>query len=283
MKTKVFFDKRMSAESGGFSPSGSKPAKVVKDWNDLPISVKKFEPVTADDLLLAHSSRLVVPILNYSQPNGHGNCTKAVTDATLWTCGSMLAAARSALIDGVACSPSSGFHHAGFDYCGAFCTFNGLMVTAITLLYDGLAGKVGIVDCDAHFGDGTQDIIDRLGLKNELKHWTFGAHYERRSYDHNEFLRTLSDTLVRMHDDGVRIILYQAGADPHINDPLGGTQTTEEMRQRDELVFGLCKQLGMPVAWNLAGGYQTDDRGNIPAVLELHRNTMLEAIKAFGK
>ena len=56
MKTKVFFDKRMSAESGGFSPSGSKPAKVVKDWNDLPISVKKFEPVTADDLLLAHSS-----------------------------------------------------------------------------------------------------------------------------------------------------------------------------------------------------------------------------------
>ena len=283
MKIKVFFDKRMSVDSGGYSPSGSKPEKVVRDWMDLPISVRKFEPVSSGELLRCHSRRLVEPILNYSQANGHGNCTKAVTDATLWTCGSMLAAAKYALKHKVACSPSSGFHHAGFDYCGAFCTFNGLMVTALNLLNDDVGGPVGIVDCDAHFGDGTQDIIDRMEHHGEVKHWTFGNHYCPKNYVHSQFLKTLSAELVKMHKDGVEIILYQAGADPHVNDPLGGTQTTEEMRQRDELVFGLCKQLGMAVAWNLAGGYQTDGQGGIPVVLELHRNTMLEAIKAFGK
>ena len=45
----------------------------------------------------------------------------------------MIAATRQAIIDGIACSPSSGFHHAGFDYNGAFCTFNGLLVAVQAL------------------------------------------------------------------------------------------------------------------------------------------------------
>lgn len=32
------------------------------------------------------------------------------------------------------------------------------------------------------------------------------------------------------------LVIYQAGADMHVDDPLGGIMTTDEMRQRDDLV-----------------------------------------------
>ena len=65
-------------------------------------------------------------------------------------------------------------------------------------------------------------------------------------------------------------MLYQAGADCHVDDPLGGWLTTEQMLRRDEMVFAGLAALRVPVAWNLAGGYQTPIR----KVLELHDNTM---------
>ena len=48
---------------------------------------------------------------------------------------------------GFACSPTSGFHHAGRDYASGFCTFNGLAVAAIMGAMQG--AKVGILDCPA--------------------------------------------------------------------------------------------------------------------------------------
>lgn len=73
-----------------------------------------------------------------------------------------------------------------------------------------------------------------------------------------------------MQTAGIKLILYQ-GADPHtVDDPLGGVMTTEEMRERDQQVFNCCKQLEMPVAFCLAGGYQRDKNGGISKVLALH-------------
>jgi len=37
----------------------------------------------------------------------------------------------------------------------------------------------------------------------------------------------------------------------------------------------------VPVAWNLAGGYQRTEDGGIGAVLEIHRNTMRECAAAY--
>jgi len=79
-----------------------------------------------------------------------------------------------------------------------------------------------------------------------------------------------------MADCGV--ILYQAGADPHVDDPLGGWLTTEQLRERDRLVFENVATLGVPIAWNLAGGYQTPLRN----VLDIHDNTMRECAAVFG-
>jgi len=38
----------------------------------------------------------------------------------------------------------------------------------------------------------------------------------------------------------------------------------------------------VPVVWNLAGGYQREPDGSIPAVLEIHDNTMRECARVFG-
>ena len=280
---RVFYDSRMSVDSGGYSPSGSKPAAVVADWMNLGIEVCEFEPATEEDLCLAHSPKYVSNVLSSLEANGHGNRLPKVTEATRWTCGSMVAASRQALIDHVACSPSSGFHHAGYESGGAFCTFNGLIVAARKLQNEGLVDRVGIIDCDVHYGDGTDDIIQTLDLSSRIRHWTFGAAFGRRAFDQTAFLDELRSALVEMQTEGVRLILYQAGADPHVDDPLGGVMTTEEMRERDKLMFSWCKQLEMPVAVCLAGGYQRDKNGGISKVLALHRATMEEAITIFGQ
>lgn len=77
----------------------------------------------------------------------------------------------------------------------------------------------------------------------------------------------------------VDVFFYQAGADPHIDDPLGGSLTTHEMKMRDELVFRTAWELGKPVVWNLAGGYQQP----LEKVLELHQTTYEIGLKYSGK
>jgi len=281
---KVFYDPRMSVDSGGYSPSGSKPAAVVADWMDLGIEVCGFEPASAADLCLAHSKKYVCNVLSGSAPNGHGNSIPEVTGATQWTCGSMIAAARQALIDGVACSPSSGFHHAGYDSGGGFCTFNGLIVAIEKLRSEGLIERAAILDCDAHFGDGTDEIIHRLQLDSWIGHWTFGRDaVGARGYRHKQTMMAIETFIRDCKVDGCNLMLYQAGADAHLNDPLhAGVMTSEEMRERDKLVFSHCRQCAIPVSWDLAGGYAREPDGSIPKVLALHRATMEEAIAVFG-
>jgi len=76
---------------------------------------------------------------------------------------------------------------------------------------------------------------------------------------------------------GYDLLIYQAGADPHIDDPLGGFLTTAELAERDRIVFTVAKKIGIPVVWNLAGGYQQP----LARVLEIHRNTMAACVAAF--
>ena len=100
------------------------------------------------------------------------------------------------------------------------------------------------------------------------------------SADAATFFDSIEDDFQELQD--ADIVLYQAGADMHIDDPLGGLLTTEEMRERDEIVFRWCDRSGIPVVWNLAGGYQREADGSIPKVLEIHRNTMRASIEVFA-
>ena len=276
----VFYTPKMVANFSSFSPSAGKPARVVGSWQrlGLPIEIVEPVPVTADELKQVHNSDYVDQVLACKVNNGFGNRLPEVAESLLYTSGSMLAAAREAICNRkVAVAPCSGFHHAGYTSASGYCTFNGLMVTAMALKAEGLVDRVGILDFDMHYGDGTDQLI-KYHQATWIEHFTAGRGYYARDQA-GDFLERIPEMVAEMRDCDV--ILYQAGADPHINDPLGGFLTTAQLRERDRLVFEMANYLGLPIAWNLAGGYQVDSGGGIQAVLDIHNNTMIECVAAY--
>lgn len=267
----------VSEVTGTFSPSAAKPRAVVASWRErgFPIDIAEFEPVGAEEISLAHDPEFVAGVLSGQIANGFDNDAPEVAATLGYTSGAMLAAARAALDNKqIAVAPCSGFHHAGYRNACGFCTFNGLIVTAQVLKRDGGINRIGILDFDQHWGDGTDDIVHELGL-TYINHFSAGKNFHSPSQT-DTFLRLIPRLVEDMTDCDV--ILYQAGADPHIDDPLGGWLTNDELAQRDRLVFEHAKQCGVPVAWNLAGGYQRPLR----KVLDIHDNTMRECVRAYA-
>ena len=287
MNLSVFYsEKQHVSDPQPGSPSPGKPDKVMASWRErgFPIKIHPPQAATVEDLCLAHDADYVRGVLDCSRANGFGTRSAAVAASLPWTVGSMASAALHALQSGtgkgtgksaVAVSPTSGFHHAGYAFGGGFCTFNGLIVAARKALQAG-AGRVGILDLDQHYGNGTADILAKLELENVVQ-WTLGHSAVSRGASAVRWLETLPE-LISGEFEGCGLLLYQAGADCHIDDPLGGRFTSEQMRQRDRVVFQTCKQLGLPVAWNLAGGYQEPIR----KVLDLHDQTAEECVRVYG-
>jgi len=70
------------------------------------------------------------------------------------------------------------------------------------------------------------------------------------------------------------LLCYVAGADPYREDQLGGLALSiEGLRQRDELVFKVARQRGIPVMVTYAGGYARD----VEDTVTIHVNTILAA------
>ena len=279
----VFFRPEMNAACDLPSPSAAKPAKALASWQKLaiPLQVHSFEPVGQAFFELAHDPAHVRSVLACKTKNGFGTTHPEVARSLPYTHGSLLAACRHALqSQSVAVSPTSGFHHAGLRSCSGFCTFNGLACCAMELLSQGLCSKIGILDCDMHYGNGTQEIIDQKKLQGLIEHATALRDYP---YDADAFFAILPSLLQRMSDCG--LVIYQAGADCHLDDPHGGFLSSEQMRLRDRIVFSFCASRKIPLAWNLAGGYQEttapDGSPCIRKVLDLHDATMLECAAAY--
>jgi acetoin utilization deacetylase AcuC-like enzyme len=258
------------------SPSAGKPSAVVASWFDLGVglSIIKPTPATREELYRAHAPAFVDGILECRIANGFGNTSKAVAESLPWTVGAMISATREACLNGqIASAPVSGFHHAGYSTAKMFCSLNGICVAACAVKAEGLPDRVGIVDCDTHNGDGTQEIVDRLGL-DWVKHWSVGAHYGRRA-DAWEFFRELPKVVESMADCG--LLIYQAGADAYEHDAMGdGWLTAAELARRDRIVFETAHRIGLPVAVCLGGGY-----GPLQTILNLHNATLLEAAKVY--
>lgn len=180
---KVFYRPEQVANTP-YAPSPRKPRLVVADWLQQPafnIEVIGFEPVTPTQFALAHDPEFVRAVLARESRNGFGNTDAEVAASLPYTTGSLLAAAEHAVLHREAvCSPTSGFHHAGYASPEGYCTFNGLMVTAVAMHQAGLAQRVGIIDCDAHYGNGTDNIIRKLGI-GWIEHHTMGSHFHGRS------------------------------------------------------------------------------------------------------
>lgn len=212
--------------------------------------------------------------------------TSEIRDGVLAINAGQLVAAGFALQDGIAANIAQGFHHACYRRGENFCTFNGLALVAQE--YPGK--RVVVLDCDEHGGNGTAEFTTRF--ENLYNYSICGAHW---SFEENtrSILKALSptggnfqpyqtalrhafETITRWKPD---LILYQAGMDPHADDPLGSLElSSEQLWMRDRLVFKFCKEMKIPVMFVLAGGYQTPIETRL---VPLHVNTFKAAAEVF--
>jgi acetoin utilization deacetylase AcuC-like enzyme len=227
-----------------------------------------------------HDASFVEDVLQLRRPNGFGSFSTSVARSVLYTCGACYDSARAALTEGISSSLTSGFHHAGPRSGRGFCTFNGLMVAATRLLDQGHVRRLAIIDCDYHYGDGTQAIIDAQDLASKVLHVSFGEKY-RKPAQAAAYLAAVAALRGELRAFAPELIIYQAGADPHVDDPMGGLLTTSQMRERDHVLFAIARELSIPITWNLAGGYQIESDGSIPRIVELHMNTFEEALRVW--
>ncbi|TXH97581.1 MAG: histone deacetylase [Rheinheimera sp.] len=278
----VFYDQQMICDVKSFSPSAAKPKAVIDSWlkDRMPIALRAVSPASNEILKLAHAESYVDGVFAGRELNGFGTREPIVAETCRYTVGAMIDATREAISNGkVAIAPVAGFHHAGYADAFGYCTFNGLVIAALVMKREGLANRVAILDLDVHEGDGTKEIIEKLGLDNFIVHHSLGYAVNPVPENADIYLSLLPSVIDSMKQCDV--VLYQASADPHVDDPLGGFLTTEQLRERDRIVFESCSRMGLPVAWNIAGGYQKDDDGGISKILQLHHATLEECIANF--
>lgn len=244
----VFYDDGISLSPDRFI-SLSKPGRLMNIIKqEAECQLLPFKQITEHDLCLVHDKDHVEGVLSGRIANGFGDVDPIVTEQVLMANGAFIAAAEHALQSGgVAFSPVSGFHHAGPSRCGGFCTFNALAVAAKRI--NTLGDTVLILDFDGHFGDGTQEFIDKGIVDGELT-----AHLSRS----HGFVNARQSVAAALEEIAKKpsIVFYQAGADSYVGDPFGaGYFSHDEWLDRDRKIFAACRDLGVPLVWNLAGGY----------------------------
>jgi acetoin utilization deacetylase AcuC-like enzyme len=212
--------------------------------------------------------------------------TPQIRDGVLAINAGQIRGAQLALAQGIAANIAQGFHHATYERGNGYCTFNGLALVAQE--FPDL--KIGVLDCDQHQGNGTAEYTTRLpNLFNfTIYGTTFGAPDLSRSInrplrsctkDFGLYLHALDEGCLQIRKWGINLLIYQAGADPHINDPYGSLGlTSEQLRQRDRHVFQFAKDHSIPILFVLAGGYQEPIES---ALAPLHVATFEEAADVF--
>jgi acetoin utilization deacetylase AcuC-like enzyme len=238
--------------------------------------------------------------------------SKALVEATLLGCGGTLEAAQLALRDGAACSIGGGFHHAHQDHGEGFCILHDVAIALARLLHDRAIERAMVIDLDVHDGNGTAAIFPPAGEhgRGPLSYgvasgsmrpsaegvFTLSMHqqnnypaYKPRSSldvpladgtDDTEYLEALEGALdAAFAHFRPQLIAYVAGADPYVEDQLGGLALTiDGLKQRDRTVFRAAQLAGAPVFSVYAGGYAR----HVEDTVTIHANTVLAAAAVFS-
>ena len=241
------------------------------------------EPVQPDALAGLHDPAYLQAFLDGTEPMASRQgiaWSPAMRDATLAMLGGQLAAADTAMREGIAMNIARGFHHAVHAAGTGYCPINGLALLAL----QAPQRRVMVIDCDEHGGNGTEEFAARLpnlynvsifgtrfGCNGGLRSWPFQVRVHEEGFErYREALRAAEDLVERHAPD---LLVYQAGADCHEDDPKSlSRMTTHQLFQRDLAVFRMARERGLPILFLVAGGYQGAER-----VARLNANTVRAA------
>ncbi|SFT96211.1 Acetoin utilization deacetylase AcuC [Pseudovibrio denitrificans] len=250
-------------------------------------------PISRDDLLRVHAREYVDQVLSCTVPHAVAReigfpMTESVSFRAQCATGGSLLTAMLALEHGVACNTAGGSHHARIAQGAGFCVFNDVAVAVRAVQAMRMVRRVLIIDLDVHQGDGTADIF-----AHDTSVFTLSLHSEKNypvrkkastldvpledGMEDDEYLSILEDTLKRVLTTfKADLVFFNAGVDPHHDDRLGRLALSDEgLRKREELVFKLVRNEGLPLAGVLGGGYSY----NLRLLVNRHSNLYRVAAK----
>jgi acetoin utilization deacetylase AcuC-like enzyme len=246
------------------------------------------EPATDEQILLAHDE-------DYLERVKQGTLSRKeilrigfpwsveMVERSRRSSGATICAARSALTDGIAANLAGGTHHAGRGFGAGYSVFNDSVIAAREIQAAQLVEKVAVIDCDVHQGNGTADIA-----ADDPSIFTFSIHGEKNfpfrkvagdmdiglpnETNDTAYLGVLEIAVERiLFSFQPDLVIYQSGADPYIGDALGKLSLTKAgLAKRDDLVIGMCRDEGIPVAVTMGGGYAP----SVDDIVDIHHETI---------
>ena len=264
------------------------------------------KPVKFDQSLLinTHSSKYI-DLVNKSFPenglaflDGDTVVSPGSKDATKDAVGSIISA-----IDGVQqkefknafCAVRPPGHHAEKDKAMGFCIYNNVAVGANYLIKKYNYSKVAIIDFDVHHGNGTQNIFydNEKVLYISTHQYPYypgsGSEKEKGKFNNvlnvpleagttaEEYLNAYENVLKKLKEFRPEFLLFSAGFDAHIDDPLAqlklGSEDFYQLTKRTlEISKSMCNGNVVSI---LEGGYdlkalQDSSKRHVDALIEFN-------------
>lgn len=253
-----------------------------------PAHLHEPERASVESLRLVHTERYVQAVLSGTLSDAEQRriglpWSESLVERSFRAVGGTCEAATAALDLGVTMNLAGGTHHAFPDHGEGFCVFNDAAVAIRSLQRTGRIRRVAVIDLDVHQGNGTHAIFT-----GDPSVFTFSMHGGRNYPFHkvpasldvelpdgtgdDAYLGALGEALPRvLSASAPDLAIYLAGADSHQGDRLGRLCLTfDGLARRDVMVLDACREVGIPVAITIAGGYGR----NIEDSVRVHLNTV---------
>ena len=253
-----------------------------------PSTLHEPERAALDALRLVHTERYIDALISGTLSDAEQRriglpWSEFLVERSLRAVGGTCEAARAALDYGVTMNLAGGTHHAFPDHGEGFCVFNDVAVAIRVLQRNGRISRAAVVDLDVHQGNGTHAIF-----ADDHAVFTFSMHGGRNFPFHKvpgtldveladgtgdeAYLGALAENLPGvLTTSAPDLVTYLAGSDPHEGDRLGRLCLTfDGLARRDAMVLDACREVGIPVAVTIAGGYGRDINDSVRA----HVNTV---------
>ncbi|KAI5640256.1 histone deacetylase domain-containing protein [Phthorimaea operculella] len=307
----IVYDKRYNVSFGGLEKchmfDAAKWGNIIRTLKDVGLVsdetiVQPREP-SKDDLRIVHTNAYLkslkwsykvamiaeVPLLvlvpNFLVQRAY------LKPMRLQTGGTVLAG-KLALERGWAINVGGGFHHCSGSKGGGFCPYADITMLIQCLMRAKKIATAMIVDLDAHQGNGYQH--DFLGVKEVY----IMDVYNKYIYPHDRaakrairrkvelksgtedlqyMLEVRSNVKQALEEFSPDILVFNAGTDILDGDPLGRLNVSAVgVIQRDQFMFEICRQKGIPIVMLTSGGYLPKSAGVIAnSIVNLHNRGLI--------